>query len=115
MWTLFSARLGGQHVVKSSIMVKSSGHIGKSAFLIPLVMLALPSWTNALDCPALNKELGRLRLHYHKQAQEAGSGTGAVSFDELTAILDRIVDLKNSMRRLNCDIPPRHKNLQTGR
>lgn len=85
------------------------------AFSIPSAILLLSSYTHALDCPTLNKELGRLRLSYHKQAQGALSPNGAISFDDLAAILDKIVELKNSMRRLDCDIPPRHKSMHTGR
>lgn len=111
----FFRGLEGQHVKKSSIIGQPLGRIRKSAILISFVMLVFPFLTNAQDCPRLNKELGRLRLHYHKQAQEVLSKTGTVGFQELTATLDRIVDLKNSMRRLNCEIPSRDKNQPTGR
>jgi hypothetical protein len=62
----------------------------------------------------MNKELARLRMEYHRQAS-ASSRSGSVSFEELAVILDKIVELKDSMRKLNCEIRARPKTFQNAR
>jgi hypothetical protein len=86
-----------------------------AAFFITLFFAVSPVDAGAQNCPAMNKELARLRMEYHRQAASASSRTGSVSFEELAVILDKIVELKDSMRKLNCEIRARPKTFQNAR
>jgi len=98
-----------------SHIVKYPGHGKMKAIFVSLILLAVPPLTTAQNCSALNKHLGRLRLEYHAQAAAVSPGGATASFDELMVTLDKIVDLKNSMRKLSCDILPRQKNIRINR
>jgi hypothetical protein len=74
-----------------------------------LAML-LPEIAFAKSCATMTQELTRLRQDYHKYATSPPADGAAITFDELTAILDKIVALKHDIERSpNCKIPPRRK------
>lgn len=54
----------------------------------------------------MTKNLQKLRLEYKNYAASK-TKDHPLNFDELTKILDKIVDLKHEMRKKNCEIPPR--------
>ncbi len=57
---------------------------------------------SADDCGKLSKRVMRLRAEYQDAARVAAKADSNVGFDELTAILDKIVDAKRRMRSLGC-------------
>ena len=79
----------------------------KHALIIIAVIFFLPHGAIAASCASMTKELQALRLEYHSYAANSSAKSGGKSFDDLTKILDRIVELKNAMRKSECKIPPR--------
>ncbi len=79
------------------------------------VAVILPGIACAKSCGSMTQELSRLRQDYHKYATTPPSDGAAITFDGLTAILDKIVALKHDMRKSNCKIPPRRKFLEEKR
>lgn len=78
-----------------------------------LFTLAFPSLAAAAaaGCPALKKQLARLRMEYQRYATGPELKSDAAGFDELAELLDKIVDVKAQMRKIpNCKIPPRPKS-----
>ncbi|MDQ7782001.1 MAG: hypothetical protein RDU20_03915 [Desulfomonilaceae bacterium] len=63
----------------------------------------------ASDCTKLEKDLTRLRKEFHEFVSASNREKVAITFDEVAAKLDEIVDIKNDMRKLGCKIPPRSK------
>ncbi|MBI5249885.1 MAG: hypothetical protein HY912_10360 [Desulfomonile tiedjei] len=55
----------------------------------------------------MTKELQALRLEYRSYAKGSSGKTAGTSFDGLVQVLDKIVELKNAMRKADCKIPPR--------
>jgi hypothetical protein len=76
-------------------------------FCLLVILVPLPAWPRS--CASMNMELRRLRLEYHKNAATLTQTKGALNFEDLVSILDRIVELKNDMREADCKIPPRPK------
>lgn len=89
-------------------------------------VLALQAAVVARPCWKMTKELSELRLEYHLYAtgQEQDIGptqdtrdtqdigqSSEVTFDRLTEMLDKIIDLKREMRKAGCKIRPRKKDL----
>ncbi len=60
------------------------------------------------DCGQLSKHVVRLRAEYQEAARAAARADSNVGFDELTAILDKIVDAKRRMRSLGCGEKKKH-------
>jgi hypothetical protein len=84
--------------------------------LFLVLVLILPEMAIAKSCASMTQELSRLRQDYHKYATTPPSDGAAITFDGLAAILDKIVALKNDMRKSpNCKIPPRRKILEEKR
>ncbi len=54
------------------------------------------------DCAKLSKEVVRLKAEYREAARVASQPDSGVGFDDLTTILDKIVDAKRRMRGLGC-------------
>jgi len=80
----------------------------KHALTALLLILFVPYGAAGAGCPAMAKELQALRLEYHAYSTAASGRSGGTTFDDLTKILDRIVELKNAMRKAGCPkIPPR--------
>ncbi len=78
-----------------------------------LLCVVFPGWVSAQkSCGAMTKELHRLRVEYHQTVNSPDAKMRRVGFDELAEILDKIVDLKNEMRKTNCKIPPRPKTFE---
>jgi hypothetical protein len=65
-------------------------------------VLASAGVTLGDDCTKFSKEVIRLRAEYRETARNASQTDSSVGFDELTAILDKIVDAKRRMRDLGC-------------
>jgi len=82
-------------------------------FLILAVIL--PGVAFAKSCGTMTQELSKLRQEYHKFATTPPADGAAIAFDELAAMLDKIVALKHDMRKSNCKIPPRRKFLEEKR
>jgi hypothetical protein len=77
------------------------------AFVLLVIVMVDP--VAAKSCAALTQELARMRQEYHDYASGKSKTSGEVTFDGLVAILDKIVALKNEMRKSDCKIPPRLK------
>jgi hypothetical protein len=77
--------------------------------LICALLMLVPESAWPRSCASMNMELRRLRLEYHKNATTMTQTKGALTFEDLVSILDRIVELKNDMREADCKIPPRPK------
>ncbi len=77
----------------------------KQALIIIALVVFLPHGAVAASCATMTKELQALRLEYHSYATNSSGKSGGKSFDDLTKILDRIVELKNAMRKSECKIP----------
>lgn len=60
----------------------------------------------------MTRELERLRLEFQTYANSPSARTGAVTFEQLVMILDKIVELKGAMRKANCRIPNRNTSHQ---
>ena len=77
-----------------------------------LFTLVAPSFAAgaAAGCPALKKQLARLRMEYQRYATSPELKPDASGFDELTELLDKIVDVKAEMRKSGCKPPPRPKS-----
>jgi hypothetical protein len=69
--------------------------------------IILGGTAQAASCGTMTKRLARLRAQYQEYASTAKSKGNEVTFDGLVEILDKIVDLKAEMRRMNCKVPPR--------
>lgn len=65
------------------------------------------SAAQAASCGEMTRRLARLRLQYHEYAGNAQGKSGEVTFEGLVEILDKIVHLKDEMRKMNCKVPPR--------
>lgn len=84
------------------------------ALFIPMLMI-MPCAAAAKNCGEMTKELRRLRVEYHEFVTGPGAENDNKSFEELTDKLDKIVDLKNEMRKASCEIPPRPKKFKKKR
>jgi hypothetical protein len=80
----------------------------KIRLLALVFLIMLPSSTFAKGCGAMTRELGQLREEYRAYANSASSKPDAVTFEGLCEILDKIVELKNTMRKSGCKVPPRN-------
>lgn len=79
-----------------------------------LLGLSIFVWTPsdvgaADDCRTLSKNLAKLREDYRRMGQQASAAPSSVTFDDLTAVLDKIVHLRRSMRKLDCDFQTKKK------
>jgi hypothetical protein len=80
-------------------------------FLLVTLMFPSLAAAAAAGCPALKKQLARLRMEYQSYATSSELKPDGAGFDELAEILDKIVDVKAQMRKIpNCKIPPRPKS-----
>lgn len=61
-------------------------------------------------CAGMAKELQALRLEYHTYGAGASGRSSGTAFEDLTKILDRIVELKNAMRKAGCPKIPQRTN-----
>lgn len=61
----------------------------------------------------MKKKLEEMRKDYHSFATGKDPAAGPISFEELSARLDKIVKLKEEMRNAEpaCAVPPRSKKL----
>jgi len=55
------------------------------------------------DCRKLRNNLGKLREDYRRMGQQGSTDPSSVTFEDLTAVLDKIVEVRRSMRKLDCD------------
>jgi hypothetical protein len=79
-------------------------------------MAGLVDTATAKSCAAMTQELARLRSEYHSYVSRGSKESNEITFDGLVAILDKIVALKNDMRKAEpCPIPPRPKNFSERR
>lgn len=85
----------------------------KIRLLALVFIIVLPSSTFAKSCGAMTKELGQLRDDYRTYADSASTKSGAITFEGLCEILDKIVELKNVMRKSGCKVPPRKRKVGT--
>jgi len=82
-------------------------HISLFAFALLVCNLFLGSTlglglARADECAKLNKTVIRLRADYRDAASRAAQADSNVGFEELTGILDKIVDARRRMRNLGC-------------
>jgi hypothetical protein len=85
----------------------------KIRLLALVFLMILPSPTFAKSCGAMTKELEQLRAEYREYANGTSTKSDAVTFEGLCGILDKIVELKNAMRKSNCKPPPRRPKART--
>jgi len=64
-----------------------------------VVMIILPSTAVAKSCAAMTRELEQLRLEYRTYAESPSTKSGSSTFEGLCEILDKIIELKNDMRK----------------
>jgi hypothetical protein len=84
----------------------------KIVWALVLLMTATVDVAAAKSCAAMTQDLARLRQEYHQYVNGKSKDSAEITFDGLVTILDKIVDLKNEMRKLNkCPIPPRFKSV----
>jgi hypothetical protein len=79
------------------------------------LIMSLPSWSLAKSCDKMTKELAELRIEYTTYAETKSSKSDSVTFEGLCEILDKIVELKNAMRKAGCKVPPRKPGARTNR
>ena len=77
------------------------------------LIISLPSWSFAKSCGEMTKELEQLRVDYRTYANSASTKSDSVTFEGLCEILDKIVELKNAMRKSGCKLPPRKRKDRT--
>lgn len=80
----------------------------RGVMIVAFVLAILPGVTWGKSCSKATRDLERLRQDYHKYATSASAQGMPVTFDGLVAILDKIIDLKREMEKLNCPVPPRN-------
>jgi hypothetical protein len=68
-----------------------------------LVAVSVGDAAIAAGCAKSAKELSKLRGEYRSYA----ANSKPAHFDELTRILDKIIQVKGEMRKANCKVPPR--------
>lgn len=74
-----------------------------------IVLLTIPTVSAASDCAKLEKDLAVARKEFRDfVSTPKKDGTGK-AFEDVAAKLDKIVDVKNAMRKNGCKIPPRPK------
>ena len=84
--------------------------------LILALIISLPSWSLAAkSCGKMTKELEALRGEYREYANGRLTKSDSVTFEGLCEILDKIVELKNAIRKScpNTKIPPRQPTGRT--
>ncbi len=55
----------------------------------------------------MTKELEDLRIEYRTYADNNRTKSDSATFEGLCEILDKIVELKNTMRKAGCKVPAR--------
>jgi hypothetical protein len=98
--------------VISDSMILFESEIMRLFFAVLISTLIFPSATFAKSCAAMTKELEQLRREYQTYAKSPSARSGAVTFEQLVGILDKIVELKGAMRKSNCKVPTRTTPLQ---
>jgi hypothetical protein len=73
------------------------------------VLLTIPTVGLAFNCPKLEKDLALLRKEFREFVSTPKKDGSAKTFEEVAAKLDKIVDIKNEMRKKGCKIPHRPK------
>lgn len=73
------------------------------------ILLMIPTVGLAFSCPKLEKDLSLLRKEFHEFVSTPKKDGTVITFEEVAAKLDKIVDIKNEMRKKGCKIPPRPK------
>lgn len=82
-------------------------------FTILVLIWTGGAWSESpTTCAQMGRELARLRQAYHDYAREDAQGQRNVSFDILAEMLDEIVALKRRMRKSNCKVPPRSRQVR---
>ncbi len=85
----------------------------KIRLLALVFLIILPSSSFAKSCGAMTKELEHLRAEYREYANGTSIKSDPVTFEGLCEILDKIVELKNAMRKSDCKISPRRPKART--
>ena len=83
----------------------------KIRLLALLFLIILPSSTFGKGCGAMIKELQQLRAEYREYANGGATKSDPVTFEGLCDILDKIVELKNTISK-SCPrtkVPPRKR------
>jgi len=83
--------------------------------VIVAALLAGPVLSEAASgksCRQMKKELAELRREYHEYATTAPGSPEKISFDRLAELLDKIIELKRAMKEVNCEPPPRSKDIK---
>lgn len=81
----------------------------KTALTWLLLFLAVPTLAFAESCPKMAKDLARLRKDYHEFITAPKNEEKPITFEQVAAKLDEIVEFKHKMRKSDCKIPPRSK------
>jgi hypothetical protein len=68
-----------------------------------LTVWVLPNATASDECRKLRISLTKLREDYRLLGQKASADAAAVTFEDLTVVLDKIVEVRRAIRRLDCD------------
>ncbi|MFH1116892.1 MAG: hypothetical protein V1792_23495 [Pseudomonadota bacterium] len=81
----------------------------RSLLLWPVLLATVAGMGTAFGCTKLEKDLARLRKEFHRFASTSGKDGTSITFEDIAEKLDKIVDIKNEMRKKGCKIPPRTK------
>lgn len=81
------------------------------SLVLPFALLFIfPFQVKAENCTDMAKQLQGLRREYHEYVTHPTLEKGDLTFEGITARLDKIVELKKKMRKASCKkIPPRPK------
>ena len=80
------------------------------AFTFLFLFLTIPWIADAKSCGEMTQELLRLRQEYHQYATGKPPESKEITFDGLAEILDKIVSLKDGLRKGGCKIPPHRRS-----
>jgi len=74
-----------------------------------IILLTIPTAGLAFNCSKLEKDLALTRKEFREFVSTPKKDGTSKTFEEVAAKLDKIVDIKNAMRKNGCKIPPRPK------
>lgn len=84
----------------------------KGAWLAILLVVVFPARAACESCETMVEQLARLRKAYHSHATGGDAQRKSLTFDELVAKLDEVIELKKKMGDAGCGVPPRSKRFE---
>lgn len=84
----------------------------KGAWLAILLVMVFPARAACDSCETMVEQLARHRKAYHSHATGGDAQMKSLTFDDLAAKLDEIIELKKKMGDAGCGVPPRSKRFE---